>query len=416
MGGGLIQLVAYGDQDIYLTSDPQITYFKSVYRRYTNFAMESIAQTFNEQPDFGKRVTCTISRKGDLMHSVCLEVTLPQITPLGGGAFNWVNNIGHYLIKEVSIEVGGIVIDKQYGEWLTIWNELTQTSEKQDGYYEMIGNTASLTSNNVGDILYDNNDSGNLPQSQNNGDIVPETTLYVPLQFWFCRNRGLALPLISLQYHEVKLNLTFRNFDETYIITPATLTNANPSGTTTLSPVKPMIVDALLYVDYIFLDIDERQEFASSEHMYLIEQLQHNGNETAISNNSNKIKLGFNHPCKEIIWTLHSDEEYLFSESLVSAKLLLNGMERFAERKGNYFRLWQPYKHHTCIPKEPIYVYSFSLNAEEHQPSGTLNMSRIDNAELVLKTGDNVKIAKVYAVNYNVLRIIDGMGGLAYSN
>ena len=220
MGGGLMQLVAYGAQDVYLTGNPQITFWKVVYRRHTNFAMESIEQTFNGQVDFGRKVTCTISRNGDLIHRVYLQVTLPEVTVTdkvsgliptvassasGTGVnlanqcfFRWVNYIGHALIRSVEVEIGGQRIDKHYGDWLNIWNELTQEPGHQVGYDNMVGNNLLLTGAGL--------------------KHVDATTLYVPLQFWFCRNPGLALPLIALQYHEVRINMEFRNKEECYIV------------------------------------------------------------------------------------------------------------------------------------------------------------------------------------------------------
>ena len=259
----------------------------------------------------------------------------------------------------------------------------------------MIGNTAGLTTNDAA--------------------VKAATTLYVPLQFWFCRNPGLALPLIALQYHEVKFNITFRAAAQCYV------------GTASATP---SLSNASLYIDYIYLDTDERRQFAQVQHEYLIEQLQFTGAES-FSNSSVKSKLALNHPCKELVFVVqHEDAEsakrhfdYTSTgnnglDPLTDAKLQLNGHDRFSTRKAGYFNLVQPYQHHSRIPDTGIYVYSFALNPEQHQPSGTVNMSRIDNATLLLNlaTGsDSVKL-RVYAVNYNVLRIMAGMGGLAYSN
>jgi len=386
MGGGLMQLVAYGAQDIYLTGNPQITFFKVVYRRHTNFSMEAIEQTFNGSADFGKRVTCTVSRNGDLMHKVYLQVTVPANDDGGFCA-----NLGHALIKYAEVEIGGQRIDKHYGDWMHIWNELSQEAGKKTGYGLMTGATAGLTA---------------------------ETDLYIPLEFWFCRNPGLALPLIALQYHEVKVNIEFRALSE--------LTD----------DVGLSLSAASLYVDYIYLDTDERRRFAQVSHEYLIEQVQFTGDES-VSSISNKIKLNFNHPCKELVWVVQRDSsvtsmqrfDYTDKDNVnpvLIAKLQLNGHDRFSERMGRYFNLVQPYQHHTNVPKAGINVYSFGLKPEEHQPSGTCNMSRIDNATLQLtltanslKTdagvADDAKV-RVYATNYNVLRIMSGMGGLAYSN
>jgi len=380
MGGGLMQLVAYGAQDIYLTGNPQITFFKVVYRRHTNFSMEAIEQTFNGSADFGKRVTCTVSRNGDLMHKVYLQVTVPL------SAAGYVKNLGHALIKFAEVEIGGQRIDKHYGDWMHIWNELSQEAGKKVGYGLMTG--AGSTS----------------------AGISAETDLYIPLEFWFCRNPGLALPLIALQYHEVKINIEFSALSELCDTTGLSLSAAS------------------LYVDYIYLDTDERRRFAQVSHEYLIEQVQFTGDES-VSSVSNKIKLNFNHPCKELVWVVQRDgsgvEKFDYTDAsglnpVLIAKLQLNGHDRFSERMGRYFNLVQPYQHHTNVPKTGINVYSFGLKPEEHQPSGTCNMSRIDNATLQLtltsETVDADAKVRVYATNYNVLRIMSGMGGLAYSN
>merc|ERR1712054_734269 len=231
MGGGLMQLVAYGAQDVYLTGNPQITFWKVTYRRYTNFAMESIEQTFNGQADFGRRVTCTISRNGDLAYRTYLQVTLPQIdqsltnnAPTGvtnepkdfGVYARWLDSPGEQLISQVEVEIGGQRIDRQYGDWMHIWNQLTLSKEQERGYYKMIGNTTQLTY--VCDPDFANVDgpcsADGVRQVCAPRNALPETTLYVPLQFWYCRNPGLALPLIALQYHEVKINIDLRPIDE----------------------------------------------------------------------------------------------------------------------------------------------------------------------------------------------------------
>jgi hypothetical protein len=371
MGGGLLQLVAYGAQDVYLSGNPQITFFKVAYRRHTNFSMESIEQTFNGTADFGRRVTCQISRNGDLIHRMYLQVAL------SGAA--WVNDAyaGLALVKSVELEIGGQRIDKQYGDWMYIWNELSLPAGKSDGFKTMVGADAQVATDSV--------------------------TLFVPLEFWFCRNPGLALPLIALQYHEVKVNLEF----DTAINASITGTDAK-MGTTSL------------WVDYIFLDTDERRRFAQLSHEYLIEQLQFTGEES-VSAGSNKIKLNFNHPVKELVWVMQEDtgafSEFGTANLTVDAKLQLNGHDRFAVRSGKYFNLVQPFQHHENIPSNAgINVYSFALKPEEHQPSGTLNFSRIDSAVLNVTAATDAKKIRVYAVNYNVLRVMSGMGGLAYSN
>ena len=462
-GGGLMQLVAYGAQDVYLTGNPQITFFKVVYRRHTNFAMEAIENPWNGAPNFGKQVTCTIQRNGDLIYRMYLQATLPSVSLLasdGSGAqFRWLNWVGHNLIDWVELQIGGQRIDKHYGQWLHIWNELTQEAGKQAGYAKMVGNIPQLTNLLVqGGEPCDNDCAGGEPNSWN--EVVncsPEYTLYIPLQFWFCRNPGLALPLIALQYHEVRINLQFNALDNL-------MWSYSPQASST-SAIETRVgnsglVAASLYVDYIYLDTDERRKFAQVSHEYLIETLQFTGGES-ITASSNKLKLNFNHPCKELLWVVQRDsytscdsnvinpwkgqQPFNFSDwwdrsvlesgysvtrvegmaganPVVTALLQLNGHDRFQVRSGDYFNLVQPYQHHTNVPAVGINVYSFALQPEQHQPSGTCNLSRIDNTTLLLTVSNNAvgtltsSTVYVYATNYNVLRVMSGMGGLAYSN
>ena len=429
MGGGLMQLVAYGAQDIYLTGNPQITFFKVVYRRHTNFAVESIEQTFNGQADFGKRITATISRNGDLIQQMYLEVVLPICTSVTTSTSNvWTYGVGNALVKQAEIEIGGQLIDRQYGDWMNIWTELTTTAGKRAGYDNMVGN----------------NKPSDAAKQTGGVSLTNVNRLYVPLQFWFNRNPGLALPLIALQYHEVKLNLELRASSE-LINTVAASSIVVPS------------LSCKLYVDYVYLDTDERRRFAQVSHEYLIEQVQFTGSESISATDNNKnVTLNFNHPVKELIWvhvpTSNATVGYASGnrwfnysgtngsttdiDSFTSALLQLNGHDRFSVRFADYFRKVQNYEHHTRVPRvginldsddnrnQYIYSYSFALSPEEHQPSGTCNFSRIDNAVLQLKYGaDTGFLAQtaamnlnIYAVNYNVLRIMSGMGGLAYSN
>jgi len=395
-----MQLVAYGAQDIYLTGNPQITFFKVVYRRHTNFACESIEQTFNGAVDFGNRVTATISRNGDLIKGMVLEMDLPLINTAGE---YWTNGVGNAVIKKAELEIGGQLIDRHYGEWMDIWTHLTTPVDKRAvGYDLMVGNS---------DVL-----------DTSNGE--KKRRLYVPLQFWFCRNPGLALPLIALQYHEVKLNLEFRASADVVV------------GTTTTQNM----TSCKLYVDYVYLDTDERRRFAQVSHEYLIEQVQFTGDESIAAATSTKnVTLNFNHPVKELVWVCvtndnssttnkkwltysgtQTENDHGQNDSFKSAKLQLNGHDRMAVRFSDYYRLVQNFDHHTRVPAKHIYTYSFALKPEEHQPSGTCNFSRIDNAilNMTFDSGETIAASKikVFAVNYNVLRIMSGMGGLAYSN
>ena len=400
MTGGLMQLVAYGAQDVYLTGNPQITFFKVVYRRHTNFSMEAIEQTFNGTADFGKKVTATISRNGDLVCGMRLQLDVT----VGTAAADY--GLGNAVIKTADLEIGGQLIDRHYGEWMNIWGELTTPAGKLPAYDQMVGNIAGGT--------------GPAHDAGTRG-VVTKHYLNVPFQFWFCRNPGLALPLIALQYHEVKLIVDFRP--------EADVDNASSSSVMTMDTCK-------LWVDYVYLDTDERRRFAQVSHEYLIEQVQFTGDESLTATTSKKIDLHFNHPCKELIWVFHHASNQVLDfgrngDALTvfhKAKLQLNGHDRFAEQEAEYFLHVQPYLHHTRAGRnsvalganngQEIYVYSFALQPEEHQPSGTCNFSRIDNATLTLNRVGAMEagVVKVFAVNYNVLRIMSGMGGLAYSN
>jgi len=376
---------------VFLRYDPSLLGNQEV--EETNFSQEAIEQTFNGTADFGKRVTCQISRNGDLIHRMYLQTTLPAVS----GGKQWVPYVGLALIKEVEIEIGGQRIDKAYSEWLYIWNDLSLPQGKRAGYDTMVG--ASLAANSAA------------------------TTLYVPLEFWFCRNPGLALPLIALQYHEVKINMVFR--DKAELVTDSSATGVNSLDRTSL------------WVDYIYLDTDERRRFAQLSHEYLIEQVQFTGDESVTGTN-NKVKLNFNHPVKELIWVAHldamvgagslgSNQYFNFTNNpteasganiVTSAKLQLNGHDRFAERHGSYFNLVQPFQHHENVPSSKgVCAYSFALSPESHQPSGSLNMSRIDSAVLNVTTSvASAAKLKVFALSYNVLRVMSGMGGLSYAN
>jgi hypothetical protein len=541
-GGALMQLVAYGAQDVFLTGSPEITFWKVSYRRYTNFAMESIEQTFNGQADFGRRVTCTISRNGDLIYKTYLQVTLPEINqsmvPTSGsnndGVYaRWLDFIGEQLLAQVEIEIGGQRIDRHYGDFMHIWNQLTMTAAQIRGYWKLIGNTTQLTyitDPSFANITGPCASTGGPAQVCAPRNALPETTLYIPLQFWYTKNPGLALPLLALQYHDVKINIDFRPIGEC-LWAVKTLNSTVAAGTTVsvTSAYQQSLVAASLYIDYIYLDTDERRKMAQNPHEYLIEQLQFTGDES-VGSSSNKIKLNINHPTKELIWVVQPDANVDYCSSLttgttlfntlgaqpfnytdaidalpnaihafggpqetsgvnsfintsglfqmpgagdvsgltsqtdwnnltgyapfqaqngttvsgsyvsdagtfvlsetaldlhcwgenpvVTAKLQLNGQDRFTEREGSYFDILQPFQHHTRNPDTGINVYSFSVKPEEWQPSGTCNFSRIDNAtlQLVLSantvSGTATAKVRVYAINYNILRVMSGMCGI----
>lgn len=567
MSGGLMQLVAYGAQDVYLTGNPQITFFKVVYRRHTNFAIECIEVPFNGTANFGRKTQVTISRNGDLIHRVYLFVNLPEVELSAGSQAAYVRRLGHALVHSIEVDIGGSQIDKQYGTWMDIWYELARPAGDQErGYFKMIGDVPALT--------------------DYNSDNKPAYNLYIPLYFWFNRHVGLALPLIALQYHEVRFEIEFTNVNELFVGNSHFFNN-DVSGL--------QMQDAKLLVDYIYLDSEERRRFAQVGHEYLIEQLQFTGVESA-NQVHQKYQLNFNHPSKELIWAVNSgnynsgnaflcytgkdnwncmldecackilldsmvllpgsvcdvdqygnpvvvspgeqppsygtweafapgesgttkngqinvcnncedkclwintssllaknlpsynltgkisadicvtadclikccdvettltvrdlsipvsgliDTRYNRSDDVIvyqpmnfgvlidgtgnvvhSALIQLNGHDRFERREGDYFNYVQPWQHHTNTPKDGVNVYSFGLYPEQHQPSGTANLSRIDNTVLLIHFEDPTYMSGlpaldilnpdnamyIYDQNYNILRIMSGMGGLAYSN
>ena len=450
MGGGLMQLVAYGAQDIYLTGKPQITFWKSVYRRYTNFAVESIRQDVLGTPQFGNQVSLTISRNGDLLKKLWIEYSPYDILSgipnglLGYPGVTVGANLGHSLIEYVDIEIGGQLIDRHYGKWLTIWNYLTESNPT--------GEQGALDNWSTGPGEYSANTSFNPDGTGDNAvtEVYPRATRYnrmaythraqvgvitntsaaqlawVPLQFWFCKNPGLAIPLIALQYHEVKI---FISINQLALVR----TGNNLSG--------KEFARFAVYADYVYLDTTERRQFAQNSHEYLIDQLQILESVSAIN-----IKLTFNHPVKELIWTCvplpvsgitrstvvpgGSTPNKGFAQSTFMVpnnyKLVLNGTDRFSARDITYFTRNQVWESHTgfgsVIFPDSIAVYSFALRPEEQQPSGTCNFSRIDQAQIQRSATYDANgqptpdIIDLYAVNYNIFKISSGMGGVAYSN
>ena len=545
MTAGIIQLVARGIQDVYLTNDPQITFFKIVYKRHTNFAIESIAQHFSSTANFGEKVTCTISHMGDLFGKIYLYVEIPSIPKFiinneedNNKKFAWARKLGYALIQDVSIEIDGKIIDKQYGEWMQIWSEVSCRQPK--ALDKMIGNISTLYNFTNGKTGYQ---------------------LYIPLEFWFCKSTGLYLPLIAMSSSDIKLSVTFRKFEECCCIGPThsieiledivpfelgdyieqTVNNqtiygfvtgydyirkrlnyikiqssiankknfesrqdvvinqvnhniyasgflfsqfrpgqnnktdcdnckdnyslfdktnipyqiynsitrqyctAKPNSQewieqTTLN-VKPHLENAYLYVDYVYLETDERSKIVKTHHDYLIEQIQFN-QEINIRSPSVKQKLCLDHPCKAHYWVIQLDNivgmgtmndwfnytnshirwpdgRFYGTDMMIKASLLLNSRNRFGERDSIYTNLIEPYQHHYRGPCIGINVYSPSLYPENIQPSSAINMSKIDDVQMqmrlsnVVNTQCPVKI-RSYTINYNILRVMFKMCGLGF--
>jgi hypothetical protein len=394
MGGGLMQIVALGSQDVYLTGNPQFTYFKMIYRRHTNFATESIMAHWDsntETPELGTTLTATIPRQAELVSGIWLQVVLPISTNVVSNP-KWIDGVGNALVKRADIEIGGHLVDRHYGEWMNIWGELTTPQGKLQGYDKMVGNNTNL-------------------------NAEAEQRLDIPLLFWFCRNPGLALPLVALQNQDVKLKIQLE-----------TLTNLIQSGTfTPLTP--PSDLNLTLWVDYVFLDTDERRRFAQVSHEYLIEQVQVNNFTVATTETTNKrCELWFDYPIKEFNWVIHTptDKLFDFDNTFTTAKFELDSRVIVPSRRPEYFLQIENYNHHQRVPrydgitgstnrKQKIYTYSFALNPENHQPSGSANFTRIDTAVLTINTLTATQTVAVYATNYNILRFMAGAANLSFS-
>jgi hypothetical protein len=418
MAGGLMQLVAYGAQDVYLTGNPEVTFFQAKYKRHTNFAMENIEQTVNGTAANSGRVSVTVARNGDLVGDMYLELKSAIATTRTADAGDC-NFVAERAINNVELSIGGQRVDKHYQKWWRLYSELYLDESKKASWGKM---TTAGTGK----------------------------TVYLPLIFFFNRNPGLYLPLIALQYHEVRIDIDLASDFDTFLNTDTFKVWAN----------------------YVYLDTEERRRFAQKGHEYLIEQVQHTGTDTVTSAGTKQVRLSYNHPVKELVWcfsnTSSKNSLWNFSNASVATnvvlesnpdsigagnafvstsstgapllaagdiggdtrfveevcgpldtfKLILNGQDRFKEQRGKYFNQVQSYNHHTGAPMPGIYSYSFALKPEEHQPTGTCNFSRIDNAQVQVvqhPSGDATSM-HMFATNYNVLRIQSGMGGLAFSN
>ena len=442
-----MQLVAYGAQDVYLTGQPKVTFFQAVYKRHTNFAMENIQQTVNGSPSNGGRVSVTIARNGDLVGNMYVAL---QPSNTGGKTTSDNSNpdtcwIAERAIASVELTIGGQRIDKHYQTWFRLYAECFLSESDKINYGKLTSSPSPIA------------------------DSTNKNYVYLPLLFFFNRNPGLYLPLIALQYHEVRLDFDLTSNFSAYFGSSSQVFE--------------------VWANYVYLDTEERRRFAQKGHEYLIEQVQHTGGDS-VTSGAQTIRLSFNHPVKELIWCYQNttstanNSMWNFSTSAANVnvtvgmnaftlsntsisiagpavylphevgcpriysnvaqatnvlwieegtslgavggyevgplkdfKLVLNGQDRFKEQLGKYFNQYQPYLYHSGTPYPGVYVYSFALQPEEHQPTGTCNFSRIDNAQvaITLKAG-TTPLQKMFAVNYNILRIQSGMGGLAFSN
>lgn len=407
MGGALLDLVAKGGQDVYFICNPQMSFFKKVYQKHTNFSLEYKKYQLDGSIDFGKATTFTIPREGDLIKNIFLQIELPNLTSNDGRDITYVNYIGYALIEYMELYINTSKIDRITGEWLYINQEYTVPENKKRGYHNMVGGKNIATYN-----TYNGNQGG---------------TYIIPLNFWFTEETGSALPYSALQYSDIDIKIKFRDFDKLWISS----NGEKPTGEFKITSVH-------MGVEKIYLDTKERKEFATQSHEYLIRQTQFSLNNNVAANTKIKtFNLTFNHPVIELIFVVHTKNKllpsidgghdyfnysktdvYPFEDPIKTAKILLNGQDRTPDLTNLELRLYQPIQYHTSLPNNYIYSYSFALRPEDYQPSGSCNFSRFDTKQLQIEFADNLPHSelKIFATNYNILRITQGLAGLAYLN
>tara|TARA_B110000977_G_scaffold161474_1_gene206452 strand:- start:2241 stop:3539 length:1299 start_codon:yes stop_codon:yes gene_type:complete len=427
--GAVFQLAAIGRQNIDLIGNPQLSYFVSVYKRHTNFTYQDIRQNITGDANYGKKIQYKLNKVGDLIGAMYLNIVLPDLDDLNtdkSDPVSWVNAVGHAIIRSYSIRIGETIIDKQYGTWLEIWSELTVNNDHRTAYNNLVGKHNYFT----------------------NSTQTGSLELYIPLQFWFCKNVSLALPIIALQRQDVIIEFEFSDFDEL-------VTTRDP----VIATDKQFKCE--FYIKNYFLDDAERKVFARNKYRYLIEQLQIQTISFDRSTTEKVIDIPFNHPVKELIWVAQRQDSVNYiddsgteiinnlfnfsnvpdptvsttdNNTVLSSNFVFEGNDYFEDRRTTtgsgsssvpsyYFRIVQPYEHHSRTPvNRYINVYSFALNPEEHQPSGSLNFSMIDNAYLKIVLNphnesneiSNQYFITVFATNYNILSIEDGIASLEY--
>lgn len=537
MGGGLLQLSAYGTQNEYLNGNPQMTFFKIVYKRFTNFSMESIRHNLEgpNELDLNNKIKlqCKVPRNADLLSKVYFTFNLPDIysgyNPVSGLSykFQWIKNIGTNIIEHTDLIIGGQLIDRQYSEWLNVWSELNVPDSQKNGYNQLIGNTPDMydpenypgnngiyPTSTLDDTLTEDPEYSGIDYLMLNNPYekcasIEGRRIYVPLRFWFCQNSGLALPLISLQYHEIYINLELKPISGLYTIIdtdeesvnyglrvkpnslnqneainnfllPGSIDDTYSRVSSTSTNFTGWGLNPSLELNYIFLDAGERKKFAKISHEYLITQISRNQFMGVVGSKS--LDLILHHPVQSLIWTTKRNDleshnvynnytnwfdedinpktvawineiyninnqaglddsivksklpnketaKYYHRNILKNAKLLFDGKDRFSVKDNIYFNYLEPYNTALSTPKEGIYSYSFAVDNYKFQPSGSCNMSRIKKVTLEVETNQTEKKfsinenlqyqylydINVYAVNYNVLRIMAGMGGLSFS-
>jgi len=402
MAGGVLQLESTGIQDKVFIESPQINLFKSVFKRYHNFAFQEIEQTIKGVINFGNVLEIPISKKGDLISKMCFNFKLPALSiPSGSTYIGWTNNIASVLVKEAELFIGNQKIDKLYSVWCEIWDELTTSENHKTSQFSMLGKFETAT------------------ELQTNATSETEYFFYLP--FWFHHNIALSIPIVSLQYHEISVRLTLRPFSELVTF----------DGSTAPSDVN--ITSAKFFAEYIFLEDTLRSQFAKNLHVYLINQIQSSNKQSVPTTGTSPIdfrtSLDFNHRVKALYWVLvesdsednndwlnfskRSDTSHLINK----ARIVLDGQERESQRNEKYFRLTHPVNFHSHSSNKFIYMYSFSRFPENiQQPSGALNFSQFDSIYLELEIRENNPSTFLYtfALSENFLIIQNGMSALAF--
>lgn len=436
-GGVLAQVIAVGAADTHLTGKPTHTHWRSKTNRCTNFATESILQTFTGEPSWGSQVSLKLNRTGDLVSSMYVVLDIPGITAVSGASgdahvvqqypivssgdhmadhgeeeaadgiegpyCNWVNAVGHAAIARASYAIGGQIIDTVYNHFLNMWEELSGQPGKR--LEEMIGQRWSRR-----DLV---------------ADSSKDRRLYIPLPWSFTRRSENALSLVTLSHHSVDVHIAFSPLTDMIQVSSRDVRVVRSKDG---APIGNSDMHAMLDTQYVYLDAEERDRFHSGQFQQLIQQVQQFSATTRSASLS--AQLNFNHPTIELLWCCQrkskaaANEHFDYSGSggadpLVRASLRLNNLTRF-DREAQYFRLVQPYERHTNIPRNFIYCYSFALDPEGHEPSGSLNMSRIDSVQLNLSlqpelSGEEVA-CYIFARSWNAFRYKDGLGGVLYSN
>ena len=403
-----MQLSSTGISDKYLTGNPQITFFKTIYRRHTNFAIENIKQDFNSTVSFGEMATCKIPFNGDLISKLYLEINLPALKQNQSNStyVGWVNALGHHIIDYYDIKIGGQTIDTHYSQWLDIWSEIYLDNSTQKSYNNMI-----LKSNT--NLYY-----------RING--TKEQTIFLPLNFWFS-NTGLSLPLLCLKYHEVTIDVKFKNISS-LIKSDKILVNPLDVNNNSIN-----ILSSYIHIDYIYLDSEERVKYANNKHEYLIEQVQFTGTKNIEPNIYNyQTKLDHRHNIKEIYFglqpqsNLNIDTQYgnehnkynNSGEEIISeVELLLNSLSVFGVKNSLWLYSVNCFNCHSNSPNDFLYSYSFALNPQEQQPSGSCNFTNIEDIRLKFKLKSQINDylnLYIFTKNYNILRITNGTAGVAF--